>query len=240
MGGLTGGGGRLLGARVAQRLGADYFDRLILTKAARQIGATVEALQQREDRPPTRAERYSGVIQRILERSALTAAGSDPFFGPGPMAFLTQEFENLPEPTATRGHDVEDKAYVEAMRGVMKGLAAAGNVVIVGRGGSIILRDDPSVLRVGTVARLEDRVARMMEGERLDRQRAEKLVAARDRAQSYYFHRYYGIDNIKDPEFFHLVINTSDVDLGYATEIVLQACEALKSGRLIRKAGAIL
>ncbi len=47
MGGLTGGGGRLLGALVAQRLGADYVDRLILTDTARHVGATVEALHQR-------------------------------------------------------------------------------------------------------------------------------------------------------------------------------------------------
>ena len=166
MAGQTGAGGRLLGPRVAERLGADYVDRLILTNAARSVGATVEALQQREERPPTRAERFSGLLQRILERSASTGAGSDPFFGPGPMAFLTQEFEDLPEPTITRGHELEDEAYIAAMGNVMKDLASGGNVVIVGRGGSILLRDDPTVLRMGTVASHEDRVARVMERDR--------------------------------------------------------------------------
>ena len=72
MGGLTGGGGRLLGPMVAERLGADYVDRIILTSAAREVGATVEALHQREQRPPTFGEKIAGIVQRILERSAVS------------------------------------------------------------------------------------------------------------------------------------------------------------------------
>ena len=41
--GPTGGGGRLIGPLIAKDLGYDYVDRLILTEAARHIGATVEA-----------------------------------------------------------------------------------------------------------------------------------------------------------------------------------------------------
>ena len=238
MGGLTGGGGRLLGPPVAQRLGADYVDRLILTDAARHAGATVEALHQREERPPTRGERFMGMLQRILERSAVTGAGGDPYFGPGAMAFLTQEFEDLSQPTVTKGHELEDERYIAAMRSVMKDLADAGNVVIVGRGGSIILRDDPNVLRVGTVARLDDRVVRIMERERLGRERAERIVFERDEARANYYKRYFGIRNPDDPELYHLVINTSDVDLDYATDVVVQACEALDAGKLPQKAAA--
>ena len=160
MGGLTGGGGRLLGPVVAQRLGSDYVDRLILTGAARHASATVEALHQREERLPTRKERFAVLLQRILERSA--GAGGDAYFGSGAVPFLTEEFEELPKPTITRGHELEDEKYITAMRTVLTDLATSGNVVIVGRGASFILRDDPKVLRVGTVARFEDRVARIM------------------------------------------------------------------------------
>ena len=41
MGGLAGAGARALGPLVAERLGADYVDRLILTSVARHVGATV-------------------------------------------------------------------------------------------------------------------------------------------------------------------------------------------------------
>ena len=234
IGGLGGGGGRLLGPVVAQRLGADYVDRLILTGAARHIGATVEALHQREERPPTRGERFSGMLQRVLERAALTGTVGEPYFGPGAMALLTEEFEDMPQPTITRGHDVENDKYIAAMQGVTTDLANAGNVVIVGRGGSIILRDHPGVLRVGTVARLEDRIARIMEAERLDRQQAESTLTARDQARAYYYKRYFGADDPDDPDLYHLVLNTSDLNLEYATEVVVQASEALEAGKLSR------
>ena len=223
---------------VAERLGADYVDRLILARTARHVGATVEALHQREERPPTRGERFSAVLQRILERSAMSGAGGDPYFGPGAMAFLTQEFEELPQPTITQGHELEDDKYIAAMRSVMTDLAAEGNVVIVGRGGSIILRDQPNVLRVDAVARFEDRVARIVERERLDPEHAEKVVIARDKARANYFKRYFDIDNPNAPELYHLTINTSDVDLEYATAAVVEACEALQQGKLPPKVGA--
>src|SRR5687768_7661826 len=124
LGGLAGGGSRLLGPLVAQRLGADYVDRLILTTAAKHIGATVEALHQREQRPPSKMERVTGLLQRILERSAVTGATGDPYFGPGAMALLTEEFEDMPQPTITKGHELEDEKYIEAMRKVIKGLAS--------------------------------------------------------------------------------------------------------------------
>ena len=232
MGGLTGGGGRILGQMVAQRLGADYVDRLILTNAGRQMGATAEALHQREERPPTRGERFSRILQRILERSALSGAGGDPYFSPSAVAFLTQEYEDLPQPTVTKGHELEDETYIEGMRSVMRELAAEGNAVVVGRGGSIILKDIPTVLRVGVVASLEDRISRIMERERLLRGQAEQVVDARDKARAYYFKRFFDIDDPEDPESYHLTINSSEVSMEYGTEVVLQASKALEEGRL--------
>ena len=238
MGGLSGGGGRLLGPMVAQRLGADYVDRLILTNVARHVGATVDALHQREERLPTRGERFSRILQRMLERSAVTGAGGDPYFGPGIAAFLTEEYEDLPQPTITRGHELEDEKYIEAIRTVMNDLVNSGNVVIVGRGAYIILKDVPGVLRVGVVARLEDRIARIMDREQADHEQAAKTVEYRDGARSDYFKRFFGIDNPDDPEAYHLVVNTSDVDLEYATEMVLHAAGALEDGRLSTKSTA--
>lgn len=238
MGGLTGGGGRLLGPMVAERLGADYVDRIILTSAAREVGATVEALHQREQRPPTFGEKIAGIVQRILERSAVSGASGDPYFGPGAMAFLTHEFEELPQPVITRGHEVEEAAYHEALRNAMADLASAGNVVIVGRGGSIILRDDPMVLRVGVVAELEDRIARIMERERLGQDEAAKVIEERDAARAHYFKGHFDLDDPDDPHLYHLVINSSEMDLGYATDVVVNARKALDEGRLGRDVGA--
>ena len=236
IGGLAGGGGRALGPAVAQTLGADYVDRLILTDVARHVGATVEALHQREERPPTRGERFARILQRILERSAVTGAGGDPYFGPSVAAFLTEEYEELPQPTITRGHELEDESYIDALRKVMADLVESGNVVIVGRGGHIILKDDPRVLRIGVVASLDDRIATIVAREHLSREDAESTIAARDKARAYHFSRFFGIGEPDGAALYHLVINTSEMSLELAADLVVQAAKALEEGKLARTA----
>ena len=236
--GLSGAGPRSLGPLVAQRLEADYVDRLILTNVAREVGATVEALHEREERPPTRGERFSRLLQRILERSAVSGAGGDPYFGPGVAAFLTEEYEDLPQPTITKGHELEDEAYIEAVHTVLEEMAQSGNTVIVGRGSHVILRDLPNVLRVGVVSEYEDRVNTIMERERIPRDVAETTMAARDDARAYYFRRFLGLDNPDAPELFHMVVNISEVGLDYAADMVANASMAHAAGHLAAKAPA--
>lgn len=230
--GLAGAGPRSLGPMVAQRLEADYVDRLILTNVARQVGATVEALHEREERPPTRGERFSRLLQRVLERSAVSGAGGDPYFGPGVAAFLTEEYEDLPQPTITKGHELEDEAYIEAVHTVLEEMAEGGNTVIVGRGSHVILRDLPNVLRVGVVSEYEDRIITIMNRERLSREEAESTVAARDAARAYYFQRFLGLENPDAPELFHMVVNVSEIGLDYAADMVATASMAHAAGRL--------
>jgi cytidylate kinase len=232
LGGLAGGGARKLGPIVAQKLGTDYVDRLILTSVARHVGSTVEVLHQREERPPTVTERFSRMVQRVLERSAVTSAGGDPYFGPGVAAFLTEEYEDLPQPTITRNHELEDDDYIKAVTKVIEDLAATGNVVMVGRGAHLILKDSPGVLRVGVISRLEERIKNIMERERLEKEQAEKVIQARDRARAYYFKRFFGIDNPDAPELYHMVINMSEIGVEFAAELLIETYNAMNEGRL--------
>jgi cytidylate kinase len=232
LGGLSGGGARTLGPSIARAIDADYVDRLILADVARHVGATVEALHQREERPPTRGERLSRLLQRILERSAVTGAGGDPYFGPGVAAFLTEEYEDIPQATITRGHELEDDKYIEGVQKVLTEMAEGGNVVFVGRGAYVILKDMPSVLRVGIEANLEDRIATIMERERLGHDEAAAVIIERDNARGYYFKKFFDMDHPDDPSLFHFVINTSDVNHDYAVDVIVDACKAMQEGRL--------
>ena len=235
-GGLAGGGGRFLGPELSRRIDADYVDRLILSNVARELQATVEALDQREQRPPTRSERFSRIIQRIMERTAYTGGGSDPYFGTVYPEFLVSEYDELPNLIATRGHEIDDDAYITAIRNVITELALSDNVVIVGRGAHIILKDNPDVLRVGLVATFDDRVERVMVRERMEQQVAEQAIRSRDEARLNYFQRFFGIDSPDAAEHYHLVINTSEMNLDAATDIIIRASEELNLGRLSRHA----
>ncbi len=220
LGGQTGGGARLLGPAIAQALGANYVDRLILQAAAQHLGASVTALHQKEERLPTKGERFRRFLQTAIGHSAPTDEVP---------AFLTEEYES---PVITRGLDLEDAKYIKGLQVVFQDLAARGNVVIVGRGSPIILREVPNVLKVGLVANRRDCVARIMEREQLTHGEAEKAVIERDKARAYYFKRFFGADDPDNPEFYHLVINTSDVPVDYAVDLVVQSAKALEEGRL--------
>jgi cytidylate kinase len=230
--GPTGGGGRLIGPLIAKDLGYDYVDRLVLTEAARHVGATVEALHEREEKVPSRADQFSTLLQRMLERSASVSLGTDPYFGVGGMAFLTEEYDNLGSRVITRSNEVQDDLYVEAVSKVITGLADEGNVVIVGRGGPIILSGRNDVLRVGLVASLEDRISKMMKVWDLNFDDSKSLISKRDEARSYYIKRYFGVDNPDAAEMYHMVINTSFIGEEYLRNLIVEASKLLKEGRL--------
>ena len=77
--GQRGSGAREIGAKVARLLQYDYVDRLILSEAARHLGATVEAVEDKWQRSPGFGERLSRFLERLMERSATASAGGDPF-----------------------------------------------------------------------------------------------------------------------------------------------------------------
>ena len=232
LGGMSGGGARDIGPLVAQKLKADYVDRIFLSNVAKDVGATVEALHQREERLPTRSEKWIHVIQRLLERSAVTGSAGDPYFGPGITALLTEEYEDIPQPTITRGHEVEDDVYIEAIESAMKEMAADGDVVFIGRGGHVILKDMPNVLRVGVVASFEDRVKTLMNRETIDRDNAMVTLEQRDQARKHFFKKYFELDEPDNPNLFHFTINSSEISTNYAAEMIIQNLNSFADGHM--------
>ena len=232
LGGMSGGGARDIGPIVAQKLKADYVDRIFLSNIAKDVGATVEALHQREEKLPSRSEKWIHVIQRLLERSAVTGSAGDPYFGPGITALLTEEYEDIPQPTITRGHEVEDDVYIEAIESAMKEMAADGDVVFIGRGGHVILKDMPNVLRVGVVASLEDRVKTLMAREAIDSDEAIVVLEQRDQARKYFFKKYFELDEPDNPNLFHFTINSSEISTNYAAEMIIQNLNSFVDGRM--------
>ena len=59
---------------------------------------------------------------------------------------------------------------------------------------------------------------------------------ARDAARLQYFQRFFNIDTPDAAEHYHLVINTSEMNLDAATDIIIRASEELEMGRLSRHA----
>jgi cytidylate kinase len=102
---------------------------------------------------------------------------------------------------------------VQMIQNIVRRAYERGNVVIVGRGGQAILKNEPGVLHVRIKAPRDIRIKRVQYREmvglapKFQHSQAQKTVDEHDKAAAAYVQRFYGVD-WDDPLLYHLVINT--------------------------------
>jgi cytidylate kinase len=96
--------------------------------------------------------------------------------------------------------------YFDALGRLMKDLAARGNALLVGRGGSRFLRDQPQAFHVRLVAPAEMRVRRVMEHRWMGEDPARQLLAQSDDQRRRFYDSYFSAD-WADPLEYHLTVN---------------------------------
>ncbi len=198
-----GSGGGEIAARLAKRLGWHLIDHEVVVEVAKALGVS-------EAEAETHDEHVEGIVSRIL--SSLTVLQS-----PAPVGIPVQ---------LMTGSD----AYDEARRRVVEGALAAGRSVIVGRGAQILLRDRRDVFHVRIVAGLEERIAYVMQRERMDRAAAQVRIQHKDRDRV----RFLAAEHHESPEDAHLydlTVNTNVLDLASVVDLLAFALEC-KAKRL--------
>jgi cytidylate kinase len=110
--------------------------------------------------------------------------------------------------------------YVRMVGLVIQNMAKEGNVLIAGRGSQMLLRDNPEALHVQVVAPLSWRVQKLMCLEGLNQREATQRILASDGARAEYLRRYYGV-NWLDPQLYDLVINTGQITIQTAVQLVV-------------------
>jgi cytidylate kinase len=116
------------------------------------------------------------------------------------------------------------QAYLDAIAQVMRELADAGHVVIVGRAGQAILRGRPDVYHVRVIAPVDVRVDRLVAGKGLTPAAARAQLEASDRHRTRYLKRSYHI-RWDDPDLYDLVVNTANLSPFAAGELIYRAFE---------------
>ena len=227
LGGLTGGGGRIIGPKIAQKLKIDYVDKDILKQAALQSGMDIELFTKKEESPSTFGQTFLEKISNILEKSAFAGAVGDPHFGPGAAAFLTHEFEDLTAVENQEKYHLNDNEYSLGIQQTVLQLAELGSIVIVGRGANIILKDDPRVLRIGLIANDVDRINRIANYEDVNYETAKNLISNRDASRNQFFKKFFDIDDPDNRFNYHAILNTSEMNFDLATDIIIDMTKDL-------------
>ncbi len=228
--GQIGAGAPEVGRRVAKMLAYDFHDRLLLAGVARRVGATVEALEAREQRMHKRSDRIWNFIERVMTGMALSGAASEPFFCaplPDLMPLTWDESATGPK---TSPYEVRPEQLAEALGDHIRAVAASGDAVIVHRAGCVELRDEPTTLRVGLFAPWEERARRLMMREGMMHiDEAERALVERERSQIAYFKEFHGADP-HDRSLYDLSIDTSAFNLDMAALKIARSLKALVAG----------
>ena len=194
--------------KLCEILNFHYFDKLLVMQAAKEAGlAEQEIVDYSEENYKVR-----NFLGRISSRPQTLAQ----------LRVWKEDAHGMRIPEAiTLTEDVALELVQKAVRHAHQ----VGNVVIVGRGGQVILRDEPDVLHVRVEAPFETRLQRVREAwhpyeTQVDlRREAQNLIEQKDLASTDYLDHFYG-ERWDNHLLYHLVINTGKLSVDQAAEMI--------------------
>lgn len=192
-----GSGGGEIALRLAHRLQWQLVDHEIVVRVAQELGVSVEEAEAQDEYTESLATRILSSLQSM--QPALFAIS--------------------PLPSTT-----DAPSYQEALDRVVKGAAATGHVVIVGRGAQVLLGNQRDVLHVRIVAPLEQRIAYVMRREGISYEDARTRIQVKDQDRTRYlqdvYHRKPG-----DAVLYDITLNTAILSLDQVVDLI---CTALQ------------
>lgn len=225
--GAMGSGAREIAELAAREAGLDYVDREILARVAQSLGVSVTAVEQRDERLATLGERLASMLRNFLERSAV--AGGDPALGPEGLGIvLSRRYGEILGESPGEPPDLDERRYIQTITGIIEALAEGGNVVLLGRGSPVILRDRPDCLHVLTTAPFDLRVQRVALREEIPVEEATRRVHESDRGRAGFHRKFFKVD-ADDPSLFDLVIHTRRLPYEAGADLVVMAARSLKT-----------
>ncbi len=218
--------GEEIASQIAERLGLRLVDAKTINRAAEQAGVPQIALAELErEGERSLADQVLKALQAMPSLSPVGEwGGAYPDF-PG----LLFPFTGIFSPTVPPLSSSLD-GYVRMVDLVIRGLAREGNVLIVGRGGQVLLRKHPKAVHVQIVAPFEYRVRVLMERHGWDKRTARQRIRASDRARFDYVRRYHDADWL-DATLYHLTLNTGRLPIAVAVELIIATVQSQTTGQ---------
>jgi cytidylate kinase len=122
------------------------------------------------------------------------------------------------------GQGPEFAAFLQTSRQVMQELASQGNMVIVGRGGNLLLRGRPDAIHVRLIADMPFRLKRVMEVRWVTEEVARLLIQKFDKNQALYYRHIFRTD-CADPMHYDMVLRTDLLGIERVVDIIANCFE---------------
>jgi len=198
-----GSGANVIAQKVAEHLGWKLWDQALTTQIAHHLECDKRHVEEQEERPDP-------LYYRLLK------------------SFMRGSFEGSLNAPKLKLADAEGiRAVTEKL---VKGAAAEGNCVIVGRGSAYYLHDSFDVFHVFIYAPFEEKVRRLQQNGYSEKE-AMELAETVDVERSAFIKQYFGVEWPPRP-YFHLLINSVMGD-DCAVQTILAGMKAVQSCRPI-------
>ncbi len=215
-----GSGGDEIASRVCELLGYQHFDKRLIARATMEVGLSEQEIVD-----------YSEENHKV--RSFL-----DRLFGRQSVVASTRVWkEDASGARSAEEIRLNEDAALALVQKAVRSAYRAGDLVIVGRAGQVILKDNPGVLHVRVEAPLEDRIQRVKEQIKAARKLyhadielrrdAQDLIIERDAASIDYLNRFYHVD-WDDALLYHIIINTGKLSIDQAAEVIVQLVKQIQ------------
>lgn len=175
----SGSGGRKVGRLLADRLGIKFYDRELLTRAAKDSGFS-ETLFESHDEKPTNSFLYSLVMDTYS-------------LGYGTSAYLDMPLNH--------------KIFL-AQFDTIKKIAEHESCVIVGRCADYALSEHQNLVSIFIYADEQDRIKSLMDYNNVNEEKARDLMIKADKRKASYYN-YYTSKRWGDTKSYDLAINSS-------------------------------
>lgn len=186
--------GDRIAERVAKTLGYDFVDNALIYQVAERAGVSVEHVMNFD-------EKYKSRTVEWLKN----------FISPRTGKIITGKEKQL-----------NPKSYIEYAKTVIHGLAEKGRIVIVGRAGQFILKDEEGAFHVRIVADEADRVEVLKIRHNITGSEALSMLRKSDTMRRTYIEKYLK-ENWGDPQAYHLVVNSSKLGIDESVRIIVDA-----------------
>jgi len=196
-----GSGGREIAKRLAEKFGIRFFDRELLTRAAKDSGLCEEVLQN-HDEVPTSSFLYNLVMDTYS-------------FGYNSSAYV-----DMP---------VSHRVFLAQFETIKK-IAEEGPCVIVGRCADYALADRDDLISLFIAGRADFKINRVMEKYNLTETKARDMIMKKDKQRKTYYD-YYSSKKWGHVDTYDLSINSSVLGIDGTVELIAQYISDVEKAR---------